>query len=396
MPDASTFPRRILLCTVGLAPQIVTETLYALCLQEEAPFIPTEIHVITTADGEERTRAMLLDPPHEQLAKFAAEFGLPVAEALRPDRIHVVRDASGAPLRDISTKLHNRAAADLIIETVYELTKDKDTALHFSIAGGRKTMGFLLGTAVSLFARSQDSLSHVLVEPQPLEQHPEFFFPPKKSRDLHDKSNPGTPISTAKANIVLAEIPFVRLRHGLPTPLLEGAWSFSETVARAQTAVAGQELVLDRSSQYVSCQGIAFELTPKQFTLYSLLAKRQLDAKSGDGFVHWTEIGGPEFITEFETLPNATNHEIARLKRDFSKIGQPGYDINNDPRASKYEQAKKRLNDRLGEKLGPYSPPYELKLRKGPNSQWLLGIGLPDGAIRFAPVNIPSSRQDDR
>jgi CRISPR-associated protein (TIGR02584 family) len=83
MHDASTFPRRILLCTVGLTPQIVTEALYALCVAEDEPFIPTEIHVITTADGEERTRAMLLEPPQEQLAKFAAEFGIPVTGALR-------------------------------------------------------------------------------------------------------------------------------------------------------------------------------------------------------------------------------------------------------------------------------------------------------------------------
>ena len=383
MTDASAFPRRILLCTVGLAPQIVTETLYALCVRKSpSPFVPTEIHVITTADGEKRTRTMLLDPPHAQLAKFAEEFGLPVAETLRPDRIHVVRDAKGEPLRDISTEPHNQAAADLIIETVYNLTKDEEAALHFSIAGGRKTMGFLLGTAASLFARPQDKLSHVLVEQQAFEQHPEFFFKPKIPRTLYDKHK--QPIgNTADANIVLAEIPFVKLRQGLPTPLLEGVWSFSQTVVHAQKAVAGHELVLDHSSQYVSCQGIVFELTPMQFALYSILAKRRLEAVGGDGFVHWTGISGPEFLAEFSSLPNATNREIERLKKEFSKIGQPGYDINNDPRASKFEQAKNRLNDRLSEKLGPYSPPYELQTRKAANSQWLMGIGLPPTAIRF-------------
>jgi CRISPR-associated protein (TIGR02584 family) len=248
---------------------------------------------------------MLLNPPQGQLAQFADEYGFPVAEALTAERIHVVH-ANGKPLEDISTEPHNRATADFIIEKVHELTSDERAALHFSIAGGRKTMGCLLGTAVSLFARPQDRLSHVLVEPQPLEQNPEFFFPPKAARDLYDKSNPSEPISTAKARVVLAEIPFVRLRHGLPMPLLEGAWSFSEAVARAQTAVATPELIIDRASQSVSCQGIAFELTPMQFTLYSLLAKRRLCGMGNDGFVHWTEIGGEEFAAEFESLPNAT------------------------------------------------------------------------------------------
>jgi CRISPR-associated protein (TIGR02584 family) len=394
MRDPSTFPRRILLCTVGLAPQIVTETLYALCVEQTRCFVPTEIYVITTAQGEARTKTMLLDPPHRQLAVFAEEYGFPVAEALTPDRIHVVR-ANGEPLADISTDLHNRAAADLIIEKVYELTSDEHAAVHFSIAGGRKTMGFLLGSAASLFARPQDRLSHVLVEPQPLEQHPEFFYPPKTPRDLYDKSDPGKSISTAKARIVLAVIPFVRLRHGLPTLLLEGAWSFSEAVARAQTAVAAPELIIDRASQGVSCQGIAFELTPMQFTLYSLLAKRRLCGVGNDGFVHWTEIGGEEFVAEFESLPNATIRDIGRLKRDFAKIGQPGFDINNDPRSAKYEQAKTRLQERLREKLGQLSSPYEIKIRKAANGQWLMGISLPAERIRFAPIGAHGAEIED-
>ncbi|MBF4102237.1 hypothetical protein INT80_01850 [Gallibacterium anatis] len=35
--------------------------------------------------------------------------------------------------------------------------------MHVSIAGGRKTMGFFAGYALSLYGRAQDSLSHVLV-----------------------------------------------------------------------------------------------------------------------------------------------------------------------------------------------------------------------------------------
>ncbi|ADP71122.1 CRISPR-associated protein, NE0113 family [Rhodomicrobium vannielii ATCC 17100] len=382
MRDASTFSRRILLCTVGLAPQIVTETLYALCMERTPPFLPTEIHVITTAQGEARTRQMLLNPPQEQLAKFEAEFGFPVAEALTVGRIHVVQ-ADGVQLGDISTEAHNKALADLIIQTVHEVTRDDRAAIHFSIAGGRKTMGVLLGLAVSLFARPQDSLSHVLVEPQPLEQHPEFFFPPRIARDLEDKFNPGVPISTDKARIVLAEIPFVRLRQGLPMHLLEGAWSFTETVARAQAAVTSPELVIDRAAQKVSCQGIIFELTPMQFSLYSLLAKRRLCGMGSDGFVHWTEIGGDEFIAEIESLPLTTFHDLNRLRRDFAKIGDTKQE---DPRPDKFEQAKARLNERIRERLGHFSPTYEVKSRKA-RSQSLLGLDLPVSAIRFGAVD---------
>ncbi|MBL8259315.1 MAG: hypothetical protein JNM60_05860 [Candidatus Competibacteraceae bacterium] len=55
------YPRRILLCVAGLSPQIVTETVYALNAPcAESRFVPTEIHLLTTAEGAERARLTLL------------------------------------------------------------------------------------------------------------------------------------------------------------------------------------------------------------------------------------------------------------------------------------------------------------------------------------------------
>lgn len=45
------FPRRVLLAVSGLTPQIVTETIYALAVNKLAPFVPTEVHLITSAEG---------------------------------------------------------------------------------------------------------------------------------------------------------------------------------------------------------------------------------------------------------------------------------------------------------------------------------------------------------
>ena len=39
--DIHSYPRRILLCVTGLTPQILTETLYALAVQRQPPFVPT-------------------------------------------------------------------------------------------------------------------------------------------------------------------------------------------------------------------------------------------------------------------------------------------------------------------------------------------------------------------
>jgi CRISPR-associated protein (TIGR02584 family) len=67
------------------------------------------------------------------------------------------------PLEDIVTEADNVAVADFITEKVRAVTADPEASLHVSIAGGRKTMGFYLGYALSLFGRPQDRLSHVLV-----------------------------------------------------------------------------------------------------------------------------------------------------------------------------------------------------------------------------------------
>ena len=86
--------------------------------------------------------------------RLCADYHLP---GVRFDRshIHVMRDAHGLPMNDIRTPADNRAAADFITAQVRAITADPACALHASIAGGRKTMGFYLGYALSLFGRAQ-------------------------------------------------------------------------------------------------------------------------------------------------------------------------------------------------------------------------------------------------
>ena len=57
MSDPASYPRRILLAVTGLSPQIVTETLYALAVEGEPRWMPTEIRIITTRRGAEKARA---------------------------------------------------------------------------------------------------------------------------------------------------------------------------------------------------------------------------------------------------------------------------------------------------------------------------------------------------
>jgi hypothetical protein len=47
MPADQAYTRRVLLAVTGLSPQIVTETLYALAVDHQPVWIPTEIRIIT-------------------------------------------------------------------------------------------------------------------------------------------------------------------------------------------------------------------------------------------------------------------------------------------------------------------------------------------------------------
>jgi CRISPR-associated protein (TIGR02584 family) len=105
------YPRRPLLCVTGLSPQIVTETLYALAVMSEPRFVPTEIHLLTTADGAEHARLTLLSDEPGWFHHLCQDYGLPDIR-FTLDTIHILRDAEGRLLRDIREVADNEAIAD--------------------------------------------------------------------------------------------------------------------------------------------------------------------------------------------------------------------------------------------------------------------------------------------
>ena len=261
------YNKRILVAVSGLSPQILTETLYGLAVNSGAPFIPTEIHLITTLEGSDRAALNLL---HKDSGKFHAlckEYQLPDIQ-FTEQNIHVIQDAQGNELDDIRTPEQNAAAADFITNTIKELTSDKNSAVHVSIAGGRKTIGYYLGYALSLFGRTQDRLSHVLVS-EGYEGHKDFYYPTLESRVIHTWDN--RPLDTSKAEISLAEIPFIRMRQDIPEKLLQGKAGFLETITLARKAELAPELIIDKKNKRLSASGEVFTLPDIQLTFYCWL-----------------------------------------------------------------------------------------------------------------------------
>ena len=234
----NTYNKRILLSVTGMSPAVVTETLYALVT--EKGFIPTKIQVITTEQGKNKLLEALLGIEGGRkerkgaLQEFIEDYGEKYGfSSIHFDEscIHIITDECGQNLPDIRTPEENEHAANSIVQLVGNLCQDEEMQLHVSIAGGRKTMGFFMGYALSLYGREQDSLSHVLVDSQ-YESLTSFYYP-KPYPHLINK-NDGTQIDAKDGKVMLAEIPWVRLGLGVPEDLKQQTISYSDSVKNAQ------------------------------------------------------------------------------------------------------------------------------------------------------------------
>ena len=308
--NTAHFPRRILLLVTGLTPQVVTETLYALAVAAQHRFVPTEIHVITTQEGAQRARLTLLDAHTGQFHALCREYALP-AIVFSESNIHVIPDPSGQPLADIRTPEDNLRAADFIAHLVQDFCSDAHAALHVSIAGGRKSMGFFVGYALSLFGRTQDALSHVLVN-DPFESLSDFYYPPRQGRVLHSRD--GRPAHTDDARIMLADIPFVRLRGGVPSTLLSGSLSFAQTVKGVQSGLNFVQLKIDLAHHAVICGGKSIVLAPSLFAFYLWLAKRRLADLPDGGALCWRDADHQDFLGVYAQVVgnNSAHYESAK------------------------------------------------------------------------------------
>jgi len=265
-------PRRILVCATGLSPQIVTETLFALAVASPKPWVPHEIRLITTQRGADNARLTLLSDQPGWFVRLCADWRLP-AIAFDASHIEVLRDSQGQVLDDIRDDQDNQNAADGIAALIQRLTQEEHSEIHASIAGGRKTMGFFMGYAMSLWGRPQDRLSHVLVS-APFESRPEFFYPTPTPHVIPARAPGQDPLDASTAKVWLGDIPFVRLRSLLPASLKNQNTGFAQAVAAANRALDQVELVVDVAAGSVCINQQSVPLPPMQIALLAWLAWR--------------------------------------------------------------------------------------------------------------------------
>ncbi|HXH13073.1 MAG TPA: CRISPR-associated ring nuclease Csm6 [Alphaproteobacteria bacterium] len=332
--------REILVAVAGLTPQVITETLYYLTQVRDPPVGIAEIHILTTRPGRERIRTDLLTPDHGRFYTFCAEYGLdPSTIAFDDAHIQVLTDVVGVPLEDIRTAADSAAVADQILACIRRLTDDPTTRLHCSLAGGRKTLSVLLGFALQLYGRVQDSLLHVLIREE-LEGHTAFFYPPKRPTLIQTRN--GQMVEAHRVQVEVAEIPYVRLREKLATDMSQMTPGFAPTIDRLQRTLDAlpdlPPLVIEPAARKVGIGTIQIPLEPMEIVLYTQLALAKMRREGrGDGFLSVKELNGKRdamlrryqqlygpYSGHVENLRQAWEKRIppARLRSRFSKISR--------------------------------------------------------------------------
>ena len=368
-----TLPRKILMCVSGTSPAVITETLYALITQDE-PFIPDEIHVVTTLTGKEKVREHLLAPGTGHFHQLMNEY-LP-GQTIRFDEstVHVISQekrceplASTHPfgglvrapielepagacvteLADIQTSEDNEAAANTIYRVMRELKAQPGTRLHASVAGGRKSMSFYMGHAFSLLADLDDSLSHVLVSvPFEIGQL-HFYYPPRTPRTLTylDSDKQPQEVCTADARIELAELSVLRLAGFLGQDWPEKAKNslpFAVQLAQAALGAPKVKVVLDNqgdnASGWLEVCGEKVALPPLQFAVFALYA---IACKYQDELPEGAAINLQALTKEFwRDLGDVSGHY-------FSKT-------------SDFKIASSKIRDQLRQSVGPVEKHFQI------------------------------------
>ncbi|MFQ5686875.1 MAG: CRISPR-associated ring nuclease Csm6 [Candidatus Scalindua sp.] len=275
----------ILIAVSGLNPQIITETLYCLTQTVKPETSISEIYAVTTRAGKEKILKTLLSPKDGKFYSFCKEYKIdPDKIKFNRDTIISICDKDGNELDDIRTKEDNASLANTILSFIKDKTSEKDTVIHCSVAGGRKTMSLYLGCALQFYGRQHDTMSHVLVSPPEFERASDFFYKPKNDVIVKIRNEQGRVtkrLNTKDAVIELAEIPYIHLRDkvsGINIP------DYDEIVNKLQAEIDSmptiRNLVCSIKKRTLSINGKEINLQPLELVIYLYhLNNKKFDCK---------------------------------------------------------------------------------------------------------------------
>jgi CRISPR-associated protein (TIGR02584 family) len=224
--DPGATPKKILICTMGDTPQIITETLWAL-LNLDRPWQPDQVDIVTTYFVRPRDKSVNVQRLCDQVLSADGAFStLPWIHKIPEIRIvipikgdntsQLVLSPSANMLGDIDkstllSDVNDESDAMHMGEAIFSLlsqAKQNQQEIHLSLAGGRKTMAAHALTALTLMGDTKDRASHVLI-PSDFENHSDFWHPDHRPNEVLKLPQEGRTFmpSDLKARIALFDVP---------------------------------------------------------------------------------------------------------------------------------------------------------------------------------------------
>lgn len=267
-----------LLAVCGLAPQVITETLYA--LNQQGTQVDA-IRILTTRAGKDACIGQLLRSSDGEYYNYMEQYGYdPVKVDFAPRHIKSALNEDGTEIHDIDTEEENERFLQLCMDETFNLTKDANNRVLFSVAGGRKTMSACLSLAAQCYARPQDRIYHVLVSPSEFLNCRDFFFPPKIPQMVDVKTADNNPcrMETSLAQITLVPMPFFPLRAQLTASMLQHPESPASLMLSLIREVR-HELTIDMLERKIVWKGVELDVSAARLAVYALLAlnKKEFD-----------------------------------------------------------------------------------------------------------------------
>ena len=351
---------RIFVATVGMAPAVVTETLWALRARE-AVWIPDRIEIVTTLGGAQAIRRDLLATGGPLATIYPAPWRIPPITVFIPLRdtasetvramtlvwadgqAVVVKGEHPLAISDVDDEEAAICMGDLILDRVGSACRDPSNQLHLSISGGRKTMSAHALFSLGLVGNPQDEASHVLMGVE-FDSNRQFWHPDQGGR-IHTveaqrlsqgKPQPDWPAPTLdprNAATTLRLFPIAAPRYDLIPRQRKGSRSLPRlSTILDQMNLAGDWLRAPRMELDVLCNAVTVNSCRQILDPMGFLWLRLLATAAQEGWTSPRDHGQPPGSVTVARLlfgpPIHTRlHELRRWFEEAQTAGLRGDDV---------------------------------------------------------------------
>lgn len=344
--------KKVLLAVCGLAPQVITETLYALHQQERLPDV---VRVLTSRRGLDACHAQLFAGGTGQFHQFLQDYAIdPESIDFSSQAILSVQNDQGKSIDDINDEEDNRCFLRACMQLAFAYSNDASNTIYYAIAGGRKTMGSCLALTAQLYARRQDRIFHTLVSPE-FESSREFYYPPRPSRTitLFDQKQQPYLKDTRYAQVQLIAMPFVPLRDKITSPLLQQA-EMPSTLMMSLVQEEKPQLSIDLQNRKVVWKNREVDLSPVLLALYAFFAEQKKAATCQEPSCSGCQqcyLSLQEILDDDNLGRIANIYQRIRPTCDFHSMSDTGI---NSLSAENFNSTRSKLNRRLEDAFGAY------------------------------------------